>query len=78
MATSESWFSKKEFSRVRGRGHFDQNFWLFKIKSKKLSYSLVPKERHVLKESNDSTLALCIGPKERHGCTGLDSTSLFQ
>ena len=32
-------------------------------------YSLLPKERHVRKESNDSTLGLCIGLKESHGCT---------
>ena len=26
------------------------------------AYSLVPKERHVRKESNGSTLGLCVGP----------------
>ena len=33
------------------------------------SYSLVPKERHVRKESNGSTLGLCVVPKESHDCT---------
>ena len=33
------------------------------------TYSLVSKERHARKESNDSTLGLCIVPKESHGCT---------
>ena len=32
---------------------------------------MVPKERHARKESNDSTLGLCIGLKESHDCTGL-------
>ena len=36
-------------------------------------YSLVPRERHERKESNDSTLGLCIVPKESHGCPGLHS-----
>ena len=31
-------------------------------------YSLVPKERHVRKESNGRTLGLCVVPKESHGC----------
>ena len=31
----------------------------------------MPKERHEQKESNDSTLGLCIVPKESHGCPGL-------
>ena len=39
-------------------------------------YSLVLKERHVQKESNDSTLGLCIVPKESHGCTGLHSRAI--
>jgi len=29
----------------------------------------VPKERHVRKESNGSTLGLCVVPKESHDCT---------
>ena len=33
------------------------------------NYSLVPKERHVRKESNGSTLGLCVVPKESHDCT---------
>ena len=33
----------------------------------------MPKERHVQIESNDSTLGLCIGLKESHGCAGLHS-----
>ena len=33
------------------------------------AYSLVPKERHVRKESNGSTLGLCVVPKESHDCT---------
>ena len=37
---------------------------------------MVPKERHVRKESNDSTLGLCIVPKESHGCTGLHSRAI--
>ena len=32
-------------------------------------YSLVPNERHVLKESNGSTLGLCVMPKESHDST---------
>ena len=32
-------------------------------------YSLVPKERHVQKESNGSTLGLCVVPKESHDST---------
>ena len=32
-------------------------------------YSLVPKERRVRKESNGSTLGLCVVPKESHDCT---------
>ena len=32
-------------------------------------YSLEPKERHVRKESNGSTLGLCVVPKESHDCT---------
>ena len=36
---------------------------------KKVEYSLVPKERHVLKESNGSTLGLCVVPKESHDST---------
>ena len=32
-------------------------------------YSLVPKERHVRKESNGSTLGLCVVPKESHDST---------
>ena len=32
-------------------------------------YSLVPKERHVRKESNGSTLGLYVVPKESHDCT---------
>ena len=32
-------------------------------------YSLVPKERHVRKESHDCSLGLCIGCKERHDST---------
>ena len=32
-------------------------------------YSLVPKERHVRKESNGSTLWLSKGPKESHDST---------
>ena len=35
----------------------------------RLGYSLVPKERHVWKESNGSTLGLCVVPKERHDST---------
>ena len=34
-----------------------------------LGYSLVPKERHVRKESHDCSLGLCIGCKERHDST---------
>ena len=34
-----------------------------------LMYSLVPKERHVRKESHDCSLGLCIGCKERHDST---------
>ena len=37
---------------------------------------MVPKERHVRKESNDSTLGLCIVPKESNGCTGLHSRAI--
>ena len=33
------------------------------------AYSLVPKERHKRKESNGSTLGLCVVPKESHDCT---------
>ena len=41
-------------------------------------YSLVPKERRVWKESNDSTLDQRIVPKESHGCTGgLHTVSFF-
>ena len=29
----------------------------------------MPKERHVRKESNGSTLGLCVVPKESHDCT---------
>ena len=32
-------------------------------------YSLVPKERHVRKESNGSTLGLYVVPKESHDST---------
>ena len=32
-------------------------------------YSQVPIERHVRKESNGSTLGLCVVPKESHDCT---------
>ena len=32
-------------------------------------YSLVPKERHVRKESNGTTLVLCFVPKESHDMT---------
>ena len=32
-------------------------------------YSLVPKERHVRKESNGSTLGLCVVPKESYDST---------
>ena len=32
-------------------------------------YSLVPKERHVRKESHDCSLGLCIGCKERYDST---------
>ena len=32
-------------------------------------YSLVPKESHVWKEGNGSTLGLCVVPKESHDCT---------
>ena len=35
----------------------------------KNTYSLVPKERHVLKESNGSTLGLCVVPEESHDST---------
>ena len=38
-----------------------------KIPSKE-KYSLVPKERHVRKESNGGTLGLCVVPKESHDC----------
>ena len=34
-----------------------------------ISYSLVPKERHVRKESNGSILGLCVVPKESHYST---------
>ena len=34
-----------------------------------VAYSLVPKERHVRKKSNGSTLGLCVVPKESHDCT---------
>ena len=45
-------------------------------------YSLVPKERHVRKESHDCLLSLCIGCKERHDSTSGQSidpkaTSLY-
>ena len=35
----------------------------------------MPKERHVLKEGIDSSLGLCLGPKESHGCPGLEVTA---
>ena len=41
-------------------------------------YSLVPKERHVRKEGNDSTLDQCIVPKKSPGCTGLHTVIFFQ
>ena len=34
-----------------------------------IDYSLVPKERHVRKEGNGSTLWLSNGPKESHDST---------
>ena len=40
-------------------------------------YFLVPKERHVRKESNGRTLRLCGVPKESHDCIHLYN-SLFQ
>ena len=38
--------------------------WSFSMAYSK--YSLVPKERHVRKESNGSTFGLCVVPKESH------------
>ena len=38
-------------------------------KEHEVVYSLVPKERHVRKESNGITLGLCVVPKESHDCT---------
>ena len=37
-------------------------------------YSLVPKERHVRKEGNGSTLWLSNGPKESHDSTLVKNT----
>ena len=37
-------------------------------------YSLVPKERHVRKEGNGSTLWLSNGPKESHDSTVVKKT----
>ena len=34
-----------------------------------MTYSLVPKQRYVRKESNGSTLGLCVVPKESHDST---------
>ena len=34
-----------------------------------IKYSLVPKERHVRKESNGRTLGLYVEPEESHDCT---------
>ena len=39
--------------------------------------SLVPKERHLRKESNDSILGLGIVPKESHGCTQVYTVLAF-
>ena len=39
------------------------------IKAPPMNCSLVPKERHVRKESNGRTLGLCVVPKESHDCT---------
>ena len=41
--------------------------WSFSMAYSK--YSLVPKERHVRKESNGSTFGLCVVPEESHDCT---------
>ena len=48
-------------------GKFLKNLNLLRVQLK--NYSLVPKERHVRKESNGSTLGLCVVPKESHDCT---------
>ena len=47
--------------------------WSFSMAYSK--YSLVPKERHVRKESNGSTLGFCVVPKE-HTCPSNSDNAL--
>ena len=44
-------------------------FKVFNILMRIISYSLVPKERHVRKEGHGCTLRLCIGCNESHDST---------
>ena len=61
----ESWREISDFRHVQDESDISDPFFSQTVGE----YSLVPKERLVWKESNGSTLRLCVVPKESHDST---------